>query len=173
MARKTWLRMLSEHPNSHLIVARPAETDAREMARLLDRLVDRMQPRGSYATTLMIVKGNEGIHCAFEHEREAARMAGTMQARAISRYVGWRTQLAFDLDPVLAEMRKIPINDFMTKNGSIRPDGRVIRDMYLMQAKTPEESKGEWDLVKMVATVPGSEAFRPLNEGGCPLAANR
>jgi branched-chain amino acid transport system substrate-binding protein len=41
--------------------------------------------------------------------------------------------------------------------------------MYLMQAKTPAESKGEWDLVKMVATVPGDEAFRPLNEGDCPL----
>ena len=40
--------------------------------------------------------------------------------------------------------------------------------MYLMQAKTPEESKGEWDLVKMVATVPGSEAFRPLERGRLP-----
>ena len=70
-------------------------------------------------------------------------------------------------------MKKLPINDFMTKNGSIRADGRVIRDMYLMQAKTPEESKGEWDLVKMVATVPGNEAFRPLNEGGCPLVAKK
>ena len=50
----------------------------------------------------------------------------------------------------------------------MRDDGRVVRDMYLMQAKTPEESKGEWDLVKMVAMVPGNEAFRPLGEGGCP-----
>jgi branched-chain amino acid transport system substrate-binding protein len=48
-----------------------------------------------------------------------------------------------------------------------------MRDMYLMQAKTPEESKSEWDLVKMVATVPGSEAFRPLNEGGCPLVGKK
>src|SRR5262245_11675631 len=48
-----------------------------------------------------------------------------------------------------------------------------IRDMYLMQAKTPEESKGEWDLAKIIATVPGKEAFRPLNEGGCPLVANQ
>ena len=65
-------------------------------------------------------------------------------------------------------MKKLPINDFMTKNGSIRADGRVIRDMYLMQAKTPEESKGEWDLVKIVATVPGNEAFRPLERRRLP-----
>ena len=43
----------------------------------------------------------------------------------------------------------------MTKNGRIREDGRVIRDMYLMQAKGPEESKSEWDLAKIVATIPG------------------
>ena len=70
-------------------------------------------------------------------------------------------------------MKELPINDFMTKNGSMREDGRVIRDMYLMQVKTPEESKGEWDLAKIVATVPGNEAFRPLDEGGCPLAGKK
>jgi len=42
-----------------------------------------------------------------------------------------------------------------------------------MQAKTPEESKGEWDLAKIIATVPGKEAFRPLSEGGCPLVAKK
>jgi branched-chain amino acid transport system substrate-binding protein len=95
-----------------------------------------------------------GTYGAVLHYLKAVQAAGTDEAKA-----------------VLAEMRKMPINDFMTKNGSIRPDGRVIRDMYLMQAKTPGESKGEWDLMKMVATVPGTEAFRPLNEGDCPLAA--
>jgi len=95
-----------------------------------------------------------GTYGAVMHYLKAVKAAGTDEAKA-----------------VLAEMRKMPINDFMTKNGTIRPDGRVIRDMYLMQAKTPEESKGEWDLVKMVATVPGNEAFRPLNEGDCPLVA--
>ena len=74
---------------------------------------------------------------------------------------------------VLAEMKKLPINDFMTKDGSVRPDGRVIRDMYLMEVKTPEESKSAWDLAKIVATVPGVEAFRPLDEGGCPLIAKK
>jgi len=93
-----------------------------------------------------------GTYGAVLHYLKAVKAAGTDEAKA-----------------VLAEMKKMPINDFMTKNGSIRADGRVIRDMYLMQAKTPEESKGGWDLVKMVATVPGNEAFRPIDEGGCPL----
>ena len=95
-----------------------------------------------------------GTYGAVMHYLKAVKAAGTDEAKA-----------------VLAEMRKLPINDFMTKNGSVRADGQVIRDMYLMQAKTPEESKGEWDLVKMVATVPGNEAFRPLAESGCPMLA--
>ena len=97
-----------------------------------------------------------GTYGAVMHYLKAVKAAGTDEAKA-----------------VLAEMKKIPINDFMTKNGSIRADGRVIRDMYLMQAKTPEELKGEWDLVKMVATVPGNEAFRPLDEGDCPLVTKK
>jgi branched-chain amino acid transport system substrate-binding protein len=97
-----------------------------------------------------------GTYGAVMHYLKAVQAAGTDEAKA-----------------VMAQMKKLPINDFMTKNGSVREDGRVIRDMYLMQAKTPEESKGGWDLVKMVATVPGNEAFRPLNEGGCPLVAKK
>ncbi len=70
---------------------------------------------------------------------------------------------------VVAQMHKTPINDFMTTNGRIREDGRLIRDLYLMQVKTPAESKGEWDLAKVVATIPGDQAFRPLAESKCPL----
>ncbi len=97
-----------------------------------------------------------GTYGAVLHYLKAVKAAGTDEAKA-----------------VLAEMRKLPINDFMTKNGHIREDGRVIRDMYLMQVKTPGESKGEWDLAKIVATVPGNEAFRPLSEGGCPLVGKK
>jgi branched-chain amino acid transport system substrate-binding protein len=68
----------------------------------------------------------------------------------------------------MAQMRATPINDFMTKDGKLRVDGRVVRDMYLLQAKTPAESNGEWDLAKVAATIPGDQAFRPLSEGGCP-----
>ncbi len=78
------------------------ETNAAEMAGLLDRLVDRMQPRGSYASTHMKAKEVDLIMCAFEQEREALRMAGTMNAKPINRYIGWSTQVAFDLDATLA-----------------------------------------------------------------------
>ena len=97
-----------------------------------------------------------GAYSAVNHYLKAVQAAGTDEAKA-----------------VMAKMKELPINDFMTKNGQVREDGRVIRDMYLMQAKTPEESKSEWDLVKMVATVPGNEAFRPLSEGGCPLVGKK
>jgi branched-chain amino acid transport system substrate-binding protein len=66
-------------------------------------------------------------------------------------------------------MREMPINDFFAKNGRIRADGRMIHDMYLMQVKTPAESKYPWDFYKLLATVPGDEAFRPLSESACPL----
>ncbi len=72
---------------------------------------------------------------------------------------------------VMAEMRKQPINDFYTKNATLREDGRVVRDMYLLQVKTPDESKAPWDFYKVVATVPGEQAFRPMAEGGCALVA--
>ncbi len=64
-------------------------------------------------------------------------------------------------EPVIAKMKATKINDFMTKDGYIRPDGRVIRDMVILQVKTPAESKGEWDLEKVVGTIPGIEAFQP------------
>jgi branched-chain amino acid transport system substrate-binding protein len=70
---------------------------------------------------------------------------------------------------VMEQMRAMPINDFFARNGKIRIDGRMVHDMYLFEVKKPEESKGEWDLYKLLATVPGDEAFRPLDKGGCPL----
>src|SRR5260221_417585 len=70
---------------------------------------------------------------------------------------------------VMAQMRSTPINDFFAHGGKIRIDGRMVHDMYLFEVKKPEESKGEWDLYKLIATVPGDEAFRPLDKGGCPL----
>ena len=69
---------------------------------------------------------------------------------------------------VMAKMRETPIQDFMTRNGRIREDGRVIRDMYLMRAKRPSESRSEWDLLEVVKTIPGDQAFRPAGESECP-----
>ncbi|MFI4999186.1 MAG: ABC transporter substrate-binding protein [Reyranellales bacterium] len=132
-----------------LLIASPFYYDMNPQARAFtDRFTKEMGRPPSFIQA--------GTYGAVLHYLKAVQAAGTDEAKA-----------------VLAQMKKLPINDFMTKNGSVRADGRVIRDMYLMQAKTPEESKGEWDLVKMVATVPGNEAFRPLNEGGCPLVAKK
>jgi branched-chain amino acid transport system substrate-binding protein len=74
-----------------------------------------------------------------------------------------------DADKVAAKMRELPINDFTTKNGKVRIDGRVLRNLYLLQVKKPEESKSKWDIYSVVATIPGEEAFRPLYKGNCPL----
>ncbi len=70
---------------------------------------------------------------------------------------------------VVAKMKAIPTDDPLFGQGSVRADGRTLHAMYLFQVKTPAESKGEWDFYKLLATVPGAEAFRPLNEGGCAL----
>lgn len=74
-----------------------------------------------------------------------------------------------DPDAVLKQMRSSTVNDVFTKNGKIRPDGLMEHDMYLVQVKTPAESKGEWDLYKILSTVPGGQAFQPLSTSRCPL----
>lgn len=74
-----------------------------------------------------------------------------------------------DSDTVLAAMREIPINDVYTKNGSIREDGRVMRDYYLWRVKSPEASSGPWDFLELIATLPAEAAARPLSESDCPL----
>ena len=70
---------------------------------------------------------------------------------------------------VMAKMRELPVNDFFAKNGRLREDGRMVHDMYLVQVKAPEESKYPWDYFKILKTIPGDEAFRPLAESECPL----
>ncbi len=74
-----------------------------------------------------------------------------------------------DTAKVAAAMKAMPIDDFMTKNGRIRADGRTLRDMTVFRVKTPAESKGEWDLYAPVATIPADEAFAPADPKACPL----
>lgn len=78
-----------------------------------------------------------------------------------------------DAAPVMKMMRDTPINDFMTKNGKLREDGRVLRDMYLFQVKSPAESKYAFDYYKQLDTVSGEKAFRPLSESQCPLVRTK
>ena len=77
-----------------------------------------------------------------------------------------------DPKTVIAKMRETPVNDAFTPNGKLRPDGRMVHDVYLVQIKSPAESKGEWDLLKLIATISGDRAFRPLEDGGCPALAH-
>ncbi len=93
-----------------------------------------------------------GLYSSVMHYLKAVEAAGTDET-----------------GPVMAKMRELPINDVFAKNGRIREDGRMVHDMYLMQVKAPAESKGEWDLFKLLETIPGDRAFRPLDAGGCPL----
>jgi branched-chain amino acid transport system substrate-binding protein len=70
---------------------------------------------------------------------------------------------------VMAKMKATPVHDAFTPNGHIREDNRMVHDLYLVQIKSSEESKGPWDLVKPVATVPPDQAFRPLERSKCPM----
>jgi branched-chain amino acid transport system substrate-binding protein len=72
-----------------------------------------------------------------------------------------------DTNAVLAAMRKQKVNDIF-KNGYLREDGNVVHDMYLTQVKGPDESKYPWDYLRVVATIPGTQAYQPLAENRCP-----
>ena len=74
-----------------------------------------------------------------------------------------------DADAVMAQLKKQKINDMFAKNGYIRQDGRMVHEMYLMQVKTPAESKEPWDYFKVVQTIPGEQAYLPLAQSKCPL----
>jgi branched-chain amino acid transport system substrate-binding protein len=94
-----------------------------------------------------------GVYSSVLHYLKAVDAAKTDEAKAVA-----------------AKMKEMPINDFFAKNGKIREDGRMVHDMMLVQVKTPEESKGPYDYYKILRTIPGDEAFRPMTaDAGCPL----
>jgi branched-chain amino acid transport system substrate-binding protein len=66
-------------------------------------------------------------------------------------------------------MKELPTEDKLMGKGSVRIDGRKIHPMYLFEVKKPEESKAPWDYYKQLATIPAEEAWRPLDQGECPL----
>ncbi len=76
---------------------------------------------------------------------------------------------AKDSQQVMAKMKEMPTDDPLFGKGQIRVDGRKIHDMYLLEVKKPAESKGAWDYYKLVSKIPADQAFRPLDEGNCPL----
>jgi branched-chain amino acid transport system substrate-binding protein len=93
-----------------------------------------------------------GTYSGVRHYLQAVKAAGTNEPLAI-----------------VAKMRATPVNDMFATGGLIREDGRMVHDMNLVQIKTPTESIDPWDLVRIVKTVPGDQAFRPLSESECPL----
>jgi branched-chain amino acid transport system substrate-binding protein len=93
-----------------------------------------------------------GVYSSITHYLKAVKAAGTTDAA-----------------PVMKIMKETPINDFFAKNGRIREDGRMVHDMYLFEVKKPSESKGRWDDYKLLATIPGNEAFQSLDLSRCPL----
>lgn len=70
---------------------------------------------------------------------------------------------------VAAKMKELPVEDFYTHGAKVRADGRIMRDHYLFQIKSPAESKRPWDYYKLMATIPGADAVRPVAENPCPL----
>ena len=80
-------------------------------------------------------------------------------------------QRAHEGKAIAAKMKELPTDDPLFGKGSIRADGRTIHDMYLFEVKKPAESKGPYDFYKLAATIPGDQAFRPMDQGGCPLVS--
>jgi branched-chain amino acid transport system substrate-binding protein len=79
---------------------------------------------------------------------------------------------SIDGETVVAQMRKQPIEDKLFGTVTVRQDGRAVHDMYTFRVKAPGESNSPWDVYTLVARIPGNEAFRPLNQGGCRLVTN-
>jgi branched-chain amino acid transport system substrate-binding protein len=97
-----------------------------------------------------------GVYSAVTHYLEAVRAAGTD-----------------DADAVMAKMRELPVNDFFAKNGRIGPDGLHRHDMFLVQVKTPAESKYPWDYYKVLKDIPADQAFPSVEQQKCPLAGKK
>jgi branched-chain amino acid transport system substrate-binding protein len=93
-----------------------------------------------------------GVYSSVTHYLKAVKAAGTTDSAAVMKI-----------------MKETPINDMFARNGRIREDGRMVHDMYLFEVKKPSESKGRWDDYKLLATVPGNEAFQALEQSRCPL----
>lgn len=100
------------------------------------------------------------------------KMPSTHQAAAYSATANYLKAVqaagTTDSDKVMAQLKSMKLDDMYT-SGYIRADGRYMHDMYLMQVKTPEESKGEWDYMKTVATIPADEAFTSPEDSTCSL----
>ncbi|MGY4400736.1 ABC transporter substrate-binding protein [Bradyrhizobium sp. USDA 3315] len=95
---------------------------------------------------------NAGAYSAILHYLKAVKAAGTDEGLAVA-----------------AKMKELPTDDAVFGPGLVRADGRKIHPAYLLEAKSPSESKGGWDVARVRYTIPAEVAFRPLSESECPL----
>ena len=136
------------------------------------------------AVGLQVAQGDLIVTSFFEDESPTARawadrfyaiqnaMPSQIQAgvySAVRHYLQAIADSDSDDGPtVMAKMRATEVNDAYATHGQIRADGRMVQALRLVEVKTPAESKGPWDLVKQVGTIPVADAFRPLSESHCP-----
>ena len=92
-----------------------------------------------------------GTYSAVLHYLRAMEAAGTVDGKAVA-----------------DKIRELPVDDFFAK-GRVREDGRMMHDMYLVEVKTPSESKATWDYYKVLRRIPADEAVQPLSESKCSL----
>ena len=123
-----------------------------EICEKIDSTDEWIRTRSGIRSRRFAAPGESSVTMGIEAGRKAIEAAGTDEAQA-----------------VVKKMKEMPVNDFFAHGGKVREDGRMVHDMYLVQVKSPEESKYPWDYYKVIRTIPGDQAFRPLNESECPL----
>jgi branched-chain amino acid transport system substrate-binding protein len=106
----------------------------------------------------------------FAQHKAMPTMAQAAAYSGVSHYLRSMAKAGTDnTDAVVAVMRKDPVDDFYADKAMLRADGRLMHAMYLVQVKTPEESKKPWDYYNILTTVPADQAFKSLAESRCPL----
>ena len=107
---------------------------------------------------------------AERHRQAMPTMAQAGVYSAVLHYLKAVEALKSDDGPkVIGKMKELPTDDPVFGKGRVRADGRKIHPTYLFEVKKPSESKGPWDYYKVRATIPAEQAFRPIDQGGCPL----
>lgn len=130
-----------------LILTETFYWDLNDQTRAFAQRFSREAPRNNYPTMV-----HAGVYASVLHYLKAVEAIKTD-----------------DGTKVIEQMKKMPTDDPLFGKGHIRPDGRKIHPAYLLEVKKPSESKGPWDLYKVRATIPADQAFRPLDQGDCPL----
>jgi branched-chain amino acid transport system substrate-binding protein len=108
-----------------------------------------------YRVGRMPTMANAGMYSAVRHYLQAISLAKSDDPYA-----------------VLAKMRELPVTDAFTQKGTLRADGQMIHDMYLVRVKKPSDLNIAWDYYDILSTIPGNKAFRPLEQSECPIRAN-